>query len=355
MTETESTDFQDHLDIHPTTRSEKFIYGAKLDSQKDPLPDPLPMTVWLRGDEDYCGDFSLDADAVMSQLGIKRTRLTQISGRELRVARIKRGRYVVPVYRPEDVSHYLNWSRATATHLKSTQAVTEATASLKDQASDLFVKTESLLSDLSENLAKDMLTRVAAPLSQLLVKDLGPEIKDLLTDKLGRVWPSLDRIEGVMEQTWNHLQVGLEKRQAQIKLSLQSTIQKTIEDQVVGRLKQILAQFGPDSTLAQSLAEAHEDQLRSQAAALLAHEKIYETLLTLQKVATSQCDLAAKISALEVHCKQLANQLKTRGKQPSHQPRAEDGRRIKKTRPAVNRKAPGIKRSPHRRKKPTYF
>ncbi len=45
----------------------------------------LPMVVWLAGDEAHADDFCIDADTAMQELGIKRSRLTQISGRELRV------------------------------------------------------------------------------------------------------------------------------------------------------------------------------------------------------------------------------------------------------------------------------
>jgi hypothetical protein len=162
------------------SRHQKYITGAIVDQLDetlnipDPLPSPLPMTVWLRGDESYCGDFSLNAEAVMAHLGIKRTRLTQISGRELRVGRIKKGRYVVPVYRPDDVAEYLSWSRATATHLKSTQVVQDATSDLRDAATQIFTKMESTLNELSEGLAHDILTRVAGPLSKMLVYELKP-------------------------------------------------------------------------------------------------------------------------------------------------------------------------------------
>jgi hypothetical protein len=91
----------------------------------------LPLIVWLRGDESWCEQFSLDAEAVMARLGIRRSRLTQISGKELRVGRIRRGRHVVPVYRPQDVESYLGWARAPATHMKSATALQEATTALE--------------------------------------------------------------------------------------------------------------------------------------------------------------------------------------------------------------------------------
>src|SRR5262245_8088354 len=107
--------------------------GAAASEPADTMGDlaDLPMIVWLRGDEPYCGDFVLEADAVMTQLGIRRSRLTQISGRELRVGRIRRGRYVMPVYRQTDVDSYRGWTRATASHLKSSTLLQDAADSLK--------------------------------------------------------------------------------------------------------------------------------------------------------------------------------------------------------------------------------
>ena len=113
------------------------------------------MMVWLRGDEDICSDFSLDADAVMQRLGIRRSRLTQISGRELRVGRMRKGRYVSPVFRPEDVEAYLSWTRASASHLKSSDLLHDAAGELMQQSarlSDRFETVPQELQALSEAL-----------------------------------------------------------------------------------------------------------------------------------------------------------------------------------------------------------
>src|SRR5690606_18828586 len=59
--------------------------------------EELPMIVWLRGDEEIASEFTVDAEAAMEFLGIKRSRLTQISGRELRVGRMRIDRYIRPV------------------------------------------------------------------------------------------------------------------------------------------------------------------------------------------------------------------------------------------------------------------
>src|SRR3989338_6049260 len=97
------------------------------------ISDELPMVVWLTGSEPYFSDFALDADAVMVRLGLKRSRLTQISGRELRVGRTKMGRYIRPVYRDCDIEAYLAWVKPTSSHKKSSSVIEEAVQHLETQ------------------------------------------------------------------------------------------------------------------------------------------------------------------------------------------------------------------------------
>jgi hypothetical protein len=99
--------------------------------------DELPMIVWLRGDEAWYPEFNLDADAVMAKLGIKRSRLTQISGKELRVGRVRVDRYIKPVYRDEDVESYKAWTRTTASHQKSSAALKDAALALHTQGEQI--------------------------------------------------------------------------------------------------------------------------------------------------------------------------------------------------------------------------
>jgi hypothetical protein len=129
-------------------------------SQKD---RHLPMIINLRGDEELVDEFNWDADQVMEFLGIKRSRLTQISGKELRVARIRRDRYLRPVYREADVRDYQEWTRATATHQSSSRAIEQAIDSLDDRFSDiLIVLQEKLLQyeDRSTDLLKRQLHKL---------------------------------------------------------------------------------------------------------------------------------------------------------------------------------------------------
>ena len=121
-----------------------------------PTPEDLPMVVWLVGTEPWFSEFSLEADHVMTSLGIKRTRLTQIAGRELRVGRVRRGRYISPVFRPEDVEQYLKWSRAPSTHIKSSTMLSEAADTLKQQA-DLL---ETQFLELKDSMTSDFETGI---------------------------------------------------------------------------------------------------------------------------------------------------------------------------------------------------
>lgn len=118
-----------------------------------PTPEDLPMIVWLTGTEPWFEEFSLEADQVMNMLGVKRSRLTQIAGREMRVGRVRRGRYVSPVFRPADVEAYLSWVRAPATHVKSAGILHEAADALKSQSEELERQFAALRSDVTSDFA----------------------------------------------------------------------------------------------------------------------------------------------------------------------------------------------------------
>ncbi len=109
----------------------------------------VPMVVWLRGDEPNFSDFSLGADQVMKSLGIRRSRLNQISGRELRVGRTRVDSYIRPVYRPVDVEEYLKWSRPTASHKKSSEVLEEARTKLEQQSERLLAEFSQQFADIA--------------------------------------------------------------------------------------------------------------------------------------------------------------------------------------------------------------
>lgn len=120
----------------------------------------LPMVVWLRGDEPLCDDFVLEADEVMERLGIRRSRLTQVSGKELRVGRMRKGRYVVPVYRAIDVDAYVAWTRPTASHLKASTVLKDAAETLRSGHDELADKIASVAPDIVAKVGSEVGVRI---------------------------------------------------------------------------------------------------------------------------------------------------------------------------------------------------
>lgn len=118
----------------------------------------FPMIVYLRGDEDYFNEFSLNADQVMNLLGIKRSRLNQISGKDLRVGRTRIENYIRPVYRQIDVDQYLNWIRPTATHKKSSELLNEAREKLERQSTDLSLQLSSSLDSIVKEFTEKIVS-----------------------------------------------------------------------------------------------------------------------------------------------------------------------------------------------------
>ena len=123
----------------------------------------LPMVVWLRGDEE---DFTLSAEDVMAALDIKRSRLTQISGRELRVGRRRVDRYLKPFYRPADVYSYQESTRAAVTRQRSAAAVSSVADDIEARHKTLLQDTTAQLSSLVANTGQALQQN----LSTLLLK-----------------------------------------------------------------------------------------------------------------------------------------------------------------------------------------
>ena len=142
--------------------SEMTRVGATLDSSTNHTStapqtnksesEALPLIVWLRGDESYADEFVVDADQTMELLGIKRSRLTQISGKELRVGRIRVDRYIRPMYRMQDILEYRNWTRATATHSRASDAINEAATKLEAHADRLTDRFDIVVQGLVQNI-----------------------------------------------------------------------------------------------------------------------------------------------------------------------------------------------------------
>lgn len=146
--------------------------GGNFDS--DPANDAqedFPMIVWLRGDEPWFPEFDTDAEAAMNTLGIKRSRLTQIAGKELRVGRVRVDRYVKPIFRKRDIEQYLNQTRATASHQKSSEILNSAANQLSLQIS----RFEQRLEVINENL----LSQINAGLQTVLTESLNVSVNHI--------------------------------------------------------------------------------------------------------------------------------------------------------------------------------
>jgi hypothetical protein len=163
------------------------------------------MIVWLRGDEPWFTQFDMDADAVMTALGIKRSRLTQISGKDLRVGRVRMDRYIRPVYRSIDVEQYLRWTRATASHQKSSDAIKIAVDQLQHQSENIQNTLQSLTTSFTNDLKLEMSTFI----SECVAIGLAP-IHENLTEFKGSITEITSRLETAITTSTQSLQQATE-------------------------------------------------------------------------------------------------------------------------------------------------
>lgn len=231
--------------------------------------EELPQIVWLRGDEPWCPDFALDAEAVMQRLGIKRTRLTQISGKELRVGRIRRGRYVAPVYRESDVESYAAWTRPTAAHLKSSQVLEDAARALAQQGEVVAERVHEDLAHLVSALSREG-------------KERAREQERLADDRVQALVRRLDALEA---------RAATEAAQNAARLAAQSA--------ALARVETAISQ-------AAFLQEAHNRSLAEQRAAL------ERALVEVRGVAAAVDDTEDGVVALGGLIERLAAQLEER-------------------------------------------
>lgn len=148
--------------------------------------DDFPMIVCLRGDEPWFTQFDMDADSTMAALGIKRSRLTQIAGRDLRVGRVRVDRYIRPVFRSIDVAAYLNQTRATASHQKSSEAIQVASQAFNEQI-DRF---QSTLDAISSNLTAQLNSVLGTLIGESMAQSMAPlhaRVDSLEADVVNRI------------------------------------------------------------------------------------------------------------------------------------------------------------------------
>ena len=111
----------------------------------------LPMVVFL--DNDSNTDFDISADEAMVELGIKRSRLSQISGRELRVGKRRVDRYLRPYYRRIDILAYKDRTRPSTTKQHASESLIRAAQLIEVRVNTLLQSTnEQLQQALTDNI-----------------------------------------------------------------------------------------------------------------------------------------------------------------------------------------------------------
>ena len=110
--------------------------------------EPAKSYLFLEPDSAEAHTFDCDATAAMTYLGIKRSRLTQISGRELPCARIKVDRYTRPMYRWTDVKSYHESTKTTVSYAKSQQLFETTIHTLTHQINELNAIIQQLSTQL---------------------------------------------------------------------------------------------------------------------------------------------------------------------------------------------------------------
>ena len=248
-----------------TATSEEHRQGAEAGQ-----PEDLPMVCWLTGCEPWAESFSLSADDAMKALGIKRSRLTQLSGKELRVGRIRSDRYIRPVYRPQDIETYLSWSRPTATHKNSSKVLGEAVSGLERLSNELQSRIEGIASGLSEDLVAQISDALLADIQQK-INENNRLIADVNTSQLRGLESLIQQINGsvkkiigtrlapmifqqtMMDKKLSHLENGLEKFQ----LELERIKSRLTEQDVVAKLQMDQTQLIGTRTLELSKEMEH--------------------------------------------------------------------------------------------------
>lgn len=207
-------DIEQH-DAEPVRHS-----GVPVMKPQEKVPDEeLPLIVWLRGDEELVTEFTMDADAAMAFLGIKRSRLTQISGRELRVGRLRVDRYIRPVYRLQDLQAYKVWTRAPISHATSTRVIEEAREKLEHQADELSRSLAATLDSVEEQFAQTTAT-------------LGQHI-DQIQSEQKQLWQTttaqlIDEMQGSLQNARQILELRHDRLESQL-LPVQDLAQSLLQ------------------------------------------------------------------------------------------------------------------------------
>ncbi|MFK7874022.1 MAG: hypothetical protein AB8C84_12790 [Oligoflexales bacterium] len=227
----------------------------------------LPMTVWLTGEEDYFSEFTMDADAVMAQLQIKRSRLTQISGKELRVGRTRIDRYIRPVFRPQDIENYLNWSRAPATKQKSNAELSELQQQFEAKISEILSKAPQHISH-NTALAKTSDSKALEHKIRTIHQKLCDQLQSLLNTSHRNLQQSLSplrtEIQSIKKQLLTVEAIAqsiphllYELKNLQITMDTQKPSQQTRHKHITPRYKRYLNNKSPLESLRKKRFSRH--------------------------------------------------------------------------------------------------
>ena len=188
---------------------ENIVTYTKVEGASTESLEELPMVVILRGDEPYAESFCRDADYVMKKLQIKRSRLTQISGKDLRVGRIRVDRYVRPMYRDEDVEKYQSWTRSPATHKNSSQMIDLAVERLEQKSEEFALGLKDVLTDIESGVAKEIKDHIKAMVS--FQKDDNHRFKLESDAKWESVFKVLSKQVSLISELRNEIRLTLEE------------------------------------------------------------------------------------------------------------------------------------------------
>ena len=246
----------------------------------------LPMVLILKESDELFNSFNLDAQTVMEELGIKRSRLTQISGRELRVARKKIGQYIRPMYRQEDVNEYKSWSRATATHQKASSMVQQAADSLEQKALDL---TKTLTTSIDEftTLLQDSFHHIR---SDILQDKL--EQKQLLSNLEDRISTTVNHSTNIHQEFLQNSSSSILDRISVIEQKLLTLKDiKTSLDEVLAEVKTFIT-----DTTHELISKTDETSSKLELVSSICKENslILRSVLGFQKEALLKTDLVLK-------------------------------------------------------------
>ena len=112
--------------------------------------------LYLEAHDPRAQEFNCNAQEAMEALGIKRSRLTQISGQTLPCARIKIGRYQRPMYRKKDLEQYIAHLRIPASRAQTSHIIERGVLQLQECAEKLTASLSQESGILSQTLEKSL-------------------------------------------------------------------------------------------------------------------------------------------------------------------------------------------------------